>query len=114
MTTKMSDEVRLVSLPIPKGWHLYCHDLLRSDDGMWLITPYLSTASAITTKRSLIAMMERTIREESSLIATTRYGADWGARKRIDSTVGVERSFLAAMEWLNHEAAVRKEIQIKE
>ena len=57
---KYSLTLRLVSLPIPKGWHIETRpegDMLRSDDGLWLMTPHLATAPRIVWYRAVLAAM---------------------------------------------------------
>ena len=64
--TRKVERPRLVSRPIPKGWHLYClHDgdaaLLRSDCWTWLIKPV--TPTAMREQRAVLAAMEWSVHE---------------------------------------------------
>jgi len=66
--TRKVERPRLVSLPVPNGWHLYClHEgdaaVLRSDCWTWLIKPCRFTATALREQRAVLAAMEWSVHE---------------------------------------------------
>jgi len=63
---KYSLTLRLVSLPIPKGWHIETRpegDMLRSDNGLWLITPDLARQQVAWYRAELQAALKWTAHE---------------------------------------------------
>jgi len=77
--TRKVERPRLVSRPIPKGWHLYClHEgeaaLLRSDCWTWLIKPCRFTATALREQRAVLTAMEWSVHEAAVRAQDERIG----------------------------------------